>query len=232
MKNANFTFSAHVQQIDRYNSKDGEAHVNITGGYHEDANGTPTGSIKGVCIVGVPPFHVVLSMDGVEYAIQDVLLPGIMTDINGVQTVIPNDTLYHADFYNLPTGLASVEITDATIPNPQFLDANINIIISPPFATLNGVVHTGKKDTTWHFELGPASNPPVYGTVFSGGTVSGSVDNQAVSMKLNVNNLLPGTTYDYRLVQTADGEESKSENSQFTTPDYFYAEIKKATEIS
>ena len=106
------------------------------------------------------------------------------------------------------------------------------LIFSPPFATLNGIVHTGGLNTDYHFEIGVSATPPVYGTVIAGGTVPGTVLSQPVSQQLNETDLVPETTYDYRLVQSSGGQVSKSANAQFTTPGYFFAEIKPATNIS
>jgi hypothetical protein len=81
-------------------------------------------------------------------------------------------------------------------------------------ATLNGTVNPNGLATSAHFEFGLTTD---YGTPT--GSQSAGAGNSAVPRQAIIGNLMPNTTYHYRLVATNSSGTTKGPDRTFTTPD-------------
>jgi phosphodiesterase/alkaline phosphatase D-like protein len=96
-----------------------------------------------------------------------------------------------------------------TPPKPPAASVSAPTGLSTTAATLNGTVNPGGASTSWQFDYGVGN----YGSTASGSALTGATT-QAVSQSLT--GLLPGSTYQYRLVAT-NSEGSDTKTGTFST---------------
>jgi hypothetical protein len=113
-----------------------------------------------------------------------------------------------------PAPQVTQSITVVAAPKLPTVTTSSATSVTDSSATLNGTVNPNGSATTYQFQYGTTSS---YGSVMPATAASAGSGTTAVAEKANLSGLKPSTTYDYRIVTTANGVTTDGSNKTFTT---------------
>ena len=128
----------------------------------------------------------------------------------------------HTEIHDLPVGMYQIHVSDSSDPVEDAYADNGFDAVSPPYATLSGVVNPGGELTTITFKYGLTTD---YGFTLDGGKINGTAP-VPVTMRLACGGyspgtqLLPNTTYHSQLVAVNSMGTVDSPDVTFVTPSY------------
>jgi len=113
-----------------------------------------------------------------------------------------------------PAPQVTQSITVVAAPKPPTVTTSSATSVTDSTATLNGTVNPNGTSTTYQFQYGTSTS---YGSVSPSTAASAGSSTTNVAEKANLSGLKASTTYDYRIVATANGVTTDGSNKTFTT---------------